>query len=314
MKWPYLHGIGLATVCVCALAWNSDAAEKPKESKAKKPAPADSTMNIKAGTGGKDFDSITVEGEDRVRVRFDRPELQIDIDPQTAPGLTWDSVMDVLESETFSFVDPMVARPVAERTPYAPRPWLDQFRPGPVARFQPTVSDVTKWSLEVADSRGKTVASFKGEGKPPKEITWDGTTTDGSTARADLTYSYVLNASDRAGNKRSFLGDSFKVPPRVVDGKGFTGLLFSVSTENFENEIGPLALESASRLNQLVDATKPVQVEVTAPSFQMAKSIADGIAAAMRPSLLGDPARIATSTQVDAGGGELASVTIRVTK
>ena len=47
---------------------------------------------------------------------------------------------------------------------------------------------------------------------------------------------------------------------------------------------------------------------------QMAKSIADGIAAAMRPSLLGDPARIATSTQVDTGGGELASVTIRVTK
>lgn len=75
-----------------------------------------------------------------------------------------------------------------------------------------------------------------------------------------------------------------------------------------------MALESASRLNQIADATKPVQVEVTAPSFQMAKSIADGIAAAMRPSLLGDPTRIATSTQVDAGGGELASVTIRVTK
>ena len=313
MKWQHLHAIGLATVCVCALAWNS-AAAPAKEKAKKKPAAADSTMNIKAGSSGKDFDSITVEGEDRVRVRFDRPELQVDIDPQSAPGLNFESIWDVLESESFSFADPMLARPIAERTPYAPRPWLDQFRPGPVARFQPAVSDVTKWSLEVADSRGKTVASFKGEGKPPKEITWDGTTTDGSTARADLTYSYVLNASDRAGNKRSFLGDSFKVPPRFVDSKAFTGMLFSVSAENPENEIAPLALEAASRLNQLADATKPVQIEVTAPSFSLAKSIADGIAAAMKPTLLGDPARIATSTQVDAGGGELASVTIRVTK
>jgi hypothetical protein len=312
MKWHQLHITGLATVCVCALAWSAHTA--PAKEKSKKSAPADTTMNIKAGSSGKDFDSITIEGEDRVRVRFDRPPLEIDVDPATAPGLNFESVWEVLESESFSFVDPMLARPVAERTPYAPRPWLDQFRPGPVARFQPAVTDVTKWSLEVADSRGKTVASFKGEGKPPKEILWDGTTTDGSTARADLTYSYVLNASDRAGNKRSFLGDSFKIPARVVDGKGFTGLLFSVSAENPENEIEPLALEAASRLNQLADATKPVQIEVTAPSFSLAKSIADGIAAAMRPTLLGDPSRIATSTQVDAGGGELASVTIRVQK
>ena len=297
----------LASLCVLSTA---QGATTP--AKGTKQAAPDSTMNIKAGAGGKDFKSITVEGEDRVRVQFERPPLDIAIDPASAPGLDWESIHDVLGAESFDLVEPVLARPVYERTPYAPRPWLDEFRTGPVARFRPEVSGVERWSLEVADSRGKTVARFGAEGKPPKEITWDGTTTDGSPARADLTYSYVLNASDKAGNKRSFVGNSFQVPPRVIDAKDGVGVSFSVSTEGTAGVSPALALEAASRLNQAGDPAKPVQVEVTAPTFQLAKSIAGDVVAALRPYLLGDPARIAIVTNVDAGGGELASVTIRI--
>lgn len=298
----------LATVFV--LASLQDATTAPK--KTKKAAPSDSTMNIKAGTDGKDFESITIEGEDRVRVQFERPLLKIDLDPASAPGLNWESVWDVLGAESFDFVEPVLARPAFERTPYAPRPWLDQFRSGPVARFHPEVSGVEKWALEVADSRGKTVARFDGVGKPPKEIAWNGTTTDGSPARADLTYSYVLNASDKAGNKRSFLGDSFKVPPRVVETKDGVGLSFAIATDTGAGVPAALVLEAASRLNQAGDPTKPVQVEVVAPTFQLAKSIADDVVAALRPQLLGDPSRVTALTTVDAGGGEQGSVTIRI--
>jgi len=305
------HGIVglLASLYVLSTAVSATAAP----AKAKKAA-ADSTMNIKAGEGGKDFDSITVEGEDRVRVQFERPPLAIELDPATAPGLDWESVWDVLGAESFDFVSPVLERPVFERTPYAPRPWLDEFRTGPVARFKPEVSGVERWSLEVADSRGKTVAKFGGEGKPPKELTWDGTTTDGTPARSDLTYSYVLNASDKAGNKRSFLGDSFQVPPRVVETKDAVGLSFAVSIDKADALSPALALDAASRLNQAGDPSKPVHVEVTAPTFQLAKSIADDVVAALRPNLLGDPARIVAVTNVDAGGGEYASVTIRTAR
>ena len=48
---------------------------KAPVSKAGATATPDSTMRIKAGESGKNFNSITVEGEDRVRVNFDRPEL-----------------------------------------------------------------------------------------------------------------------------------------------------------------------------------------------------------------------------------------------
>jgi hypothetical protein len=57
-----------------------------------------------------------------------------------------------------------------------------------------------------------------------------------------------------------------------------------------------------------------VHVEVTAPTFQIAKSIAEDVLAALRPNLLGDPSRIVAVANVDAGGGEHASVTIRTAR
>jgi len=217
-----------------------------------------------------------------------------------------------LGSDEFNFVDPVLSRSVYERSPYAPRPWLDSMHDGPVARFRPEVNGVEKWGLEVADSRGKTVARFQGNGKPPKEITWDGTTIDGGAARSDLTYSYVLNATDKAGNKRSFVGDSFQIPPHVAQNKEGMSMSFSVPVESATDRVpDAVVLEAATRLNQNVATNVPVKVEVTASTFNLAKSIADEVVATLQPHLYGEAARITVLTNVDTGGAERASVTIR---
>jgi len=307
----------LVTACaVACLAYATPAASaapaKKAAATASKAAAPDSTMKIEAGSEGKDFESITVEGEDRVRVRFDRPELQLSVDPASAAGLDWTGVWAALGVDAFDFVDPLLARSAFDRSPFAPRPWLDAFRDGPVARFKPEVSGVEKWTLEVADSRGRTVASFGGSGKPPKEIAWDGRSADGTPARSDLTYSYVLNASDKAGNKRSFLGDGFQLPPHVNASNDGIALSFAVPLEGTGERVpGAIVLEAATRLNHAPTATAPVRVEVTAPTFNLARAIADEVLTALRPQLFGDPARVTAVTRVDAGGGELASVTIR---
>jgi hypothetical protein len=302
-------------VCALLLAHGANAAESKATGKSPDRGTAaapDSTMRIKAGAEGKNFNSITVQGEDRVRVQFDRPELKLEVDPATAPGLDWESVWAVLGADSYNFVDPLLARSAYDRSPYAPRPWLDSFRDGPVARFRPNVSGVEKWGLEVADSRGKTVARFQGNGKPPKEIAWDGTTTDGTPARSDLTYSYVLNASDKAGNKRSFVGDSFQLPPHIVESKDGVSMSFSVPVESAQNRVPEaVVLEAATRLNHNALPTAPVRVEVTAPTFNMAKSIGDEVVAALQPHLYGESSRVAVTTKVDAGGAQLASVTIQ---
>jgi hypothetical protein len=287
---------------------------KAPVSKKETTATPDSTMRIEAGAQGKNFNAITVEGEDRVRVNFDRPELKLAVDPSKAPGLDWESVWAALGADEFNFVDPVLSRSVYERSPYAPRPWLDSFHDGPIATFRPEVNGVQKWGLEVADSRGKTVARFQGDGKPPKEITWDGTTIDGGAARSDLTYSYVLNATDKAGNKRSFVGDSFTIPPHATQNKDGVSMSFSVPVESATDRVpDEVVLEAATRLNQNVAPNTPVKVEVTAPTFNLAKSIADEVVATLQPHLYGEATRIAVVTNVDAGGAERASVTIRST-
>jgi hypothetical protein len=311
-----MSGVACAVLLLAhgANAAGTDSRKSDTQKKATAATP-DSTMRIEAGAQGKTFNSITVEGEDRVRVQFDRPELKLEVDPASAPGLDWESVWTALGAESFDFVDPLLARPVHERSPYAPRPWLDSFRDGPVARFRPEVSGVEKWGLEVADSRGKTVARFQGNGKPPKEIAWDGATIDGTPARSDLTYSYVLNATDKAGNKRSFVGDAFTLPPHVAQGKDGVNMSFSVPLESAQERVPEaVVLEAATRLNQGVAATVPVRVEVTAPTFNLAKSIADEVVGSLKPHLYGEPSRITVVTQVDAGGADRASVTIRTAR
>jgi hypothetical protein len=292
-----------------------EATVKAPASKQATTAKPDSTMRIEAGAQGKQFNSITVEGEDRVRVNFDRPELKLDVDPSKAPGLEWESVWAALGSDEFNFVDPMLSRSAYERSPYAPRPWLDSMHQGSVATFHPQVNGVEKWNLEVADSRGKTVARFQGDGKPPKEIAWDGATIDGSTARSDLTYSYVLNATDKAGNKRSFVGDSFQIPPHIVQNKDGVSMSFSAPVESATDRVpDAVVLEAATRINQSVATGVPVRVEVTAPTFNISKSIADEVVATLQPHLYGEPSRITVVTNVDTGGAERASVTIRTGK
>jgi hypothetical protein len=301
--------------CALSVAQSANAAgtkSKSQTSSKGTTATPDSTMRIEAGSQGKNFNSITVEGEDRVRVQFDRPELKLDVDPASAPGLDWESVWTALGAESFDFVDPLLERSAHERSPYAPRPWLDSFRDGPVARFRPEVSGVEKWGLDVADSRGKTVAKFQGTGKPPKEITWDGNTIDGGPARSDLTYSYVLNATDKAGNKRSFVGDAFTLPPHVTQSKDGVSMSFSVPVESAQERVPEaVVLEAATRLNHSSAPTVPVRVEVTAPTFNAAKSIGDEVVATLTPGLFGDPSRVTVVTNVDAGSAERASVTIR---
>ncbi len=276
----------------------------------KSTVPADSAMTLPGGSEGRTLDSITIEGEDRVRVQFQRPALDLALDPSTAPGLDWESLWAVLAPESFDFTGPLLARSAFVRAWYTPQPWFDSFRDGPVARFRPQVNGVESWSLEVADSRGGRVARFEGSGKPPKEITWDGTTADGGPARSDLTYSYALNAMDKAGNKRSFVGESFEIPPHLEEKGSNLRMSFAIALDA-PSVPDSFVREAATRINESGTATRPVRVEVTAPTFASARAIADEIVASLKPLLRGDGTRITAATLVDAGGGERAAVVIQ---
>jgi len=200
-----------------------------------------------------------------------------------------------------------------EKSPYTGSPWLSAETTGPVARFQPQVKGVERWTLTVANSRGETMAVFQGKGKVPDEITWNGRDLEGRPVPPDLTYSYVFEAYDKAGNKRNFVGDGFQLRPYRMEGDGETVMAFPASAlESGSSPDRPslILVESATWLNQGGTPERPLRIEATARSYELAQTLADRVAGELRPLLLGNPDRTQILATVEADAPDQGRVTI----
>jgi hypothetical protein len=282
-------------------------------------ADADSTMKLIGGQQGTLFESLRVEGEDRVRIQFERPRLVIDFDALAVPGLDWESVLSAVGRTDLDMITPYVALSAGRRAEVYARPWLDEFSTEGVARFRPSLEGVDRWRLLIASSKGDTVAVFSGSGKPPREIVWDGSSLDGTPVPPGLTYSYVLEAYDRAGNRRNFVGEGFELAAYRLDRDGRHTMLFSGA------ELAPAAagargpepailLEVASWINQAPGAAEPVLIEVTSRSFKEASRLADEVIQRLTPLLLIDPRRLQPTTHVEPDGPEAGTVAVVVSR
>lgn len=276
--------------------------------------PADSTMVLRGGQDGTVFQSLTVEGEDRIRIEFDRPTLDFEVDPSQAPGLERDDLAEVLARGGYDLLPPLLKESTSLRTDKLARPWLNRFHSGDVVRFRPAVDKVESWRLSVADSRGVTVATFQSGKKPPEEITWNGIDPEGNPVAPGLTYSYVFEALDRAGNKRNFVGQGLELPPYRCENDGKIHLLFP-GTELRKVSAGgappaPILVETANWVNRYGRLDSPVQVNVSARSFDEAKNLADQVIGGLKPLLLGDPIRLQPVTDVRPTAAAGGTVTI----
>lgn len=295
-------------------------------------ATSDSAMALAGDKDGTVFGSLTVEEENRIQVEFERPELRVAIDPEQAPGLEWGTVVDVLDRSRPDFFAPLLAGSAGQPCPYMPRPYLERFGAGPVARFRPAVTGVESWRLLVVDSRGAEVAVFSGRGDPPKEIPWDGRTAAGELAEPGLTYSHVLEAQDRAGNRRRFVGEGFQIPPYRVQGGGNLTLMVSGRelrglrasgaglsggsaatggrSAAGEPEGRACLLEIASRLNVATSPAAPIVLRIKARDYQEANELGERLLRELRPLLLGAPVRLTSQALVEPGAPDGGTVMI----
>jgi hypothetical protein len=274
-------------------------------------------MTMTGGQEGTAFGSLTVEGEDKIHIEFERPELDLHLDPRQTQGLELGNASEILDRQPVDLTTTMLQASAQERSPYIARPWLDELASGPVARFRPAVEGVERWKLVVADSRGQSVREYAGQGKPPKEIVWDGSTVSGQPALPGLTYSYVFEAFDRAGNKRNFVGEGFQVPPyRRSTPSGLT-MLFSgaglqSTVRSTTGQPPQIVLEAASWINQVSRVDYPVRVKASARTFEMATALSQTLVQQLAPLVIGDPARIQglTDVQPDAPAQGTIAVTV----
>jgi hypothetical protein len=310
----------IITLSIMALVLAAPLSSAPRQNDAA--SEPDSSMALKGGEEGTVLKSLTVEGEDRVRIEFERPPLVLDIDPSRAPGLDWDSTWEILGRTGIDFLAPLIAESAYVPSPYMPRPWLEKFETGDVVRFRPALEDVARWRLEIVDSRSETAALFEGKGNPPDEIGWDGRSPDGKPSPPGLTYSYVLEAYDRAGNKRNFVGKGFELPPYRLETKDGLVLVCSgadlkASVDNRRaNKHAPtvMILEAASRINQIRKRDHIIRIEATARSYSEAAALAGIVAQGLTPLLIGDPGQIQQITEVEPAAPEQGTVTIVVSR
>ncbi|MCB1184862.1 hypothetical protein KDM41_15645 [bacterium] len=260
-------------------------------------------MALKGDRDGTVFRSLTVEGENRVQIRFERPRLEVAVDPEQAPGLLLEDGLDILDRTLPDLVGPLLATSVTHATPHGPRPWLQAYERGPVARFVPDLADVATWKLSVVDSRGQTAMVFAGQGDPPADIAWDGQRLDGTPAPPGYTYSIVLEARDPAGNERRFVGDGFTLPAyRRLDA---AGPVFLVSGDDWLHAGGVgaagsgLLLEAAAAFNTHVPAERPVRVVATHRSAVEAERLGRLVAGALGPLVIGPASRIEVQTRIE---------------
>jgi len=289
------------------------AVKQATEPPSQQTADADSGMTLRGGQERTDFRTMTVEGEDRVHLEVERPGLTLDLDPEKVGGLESGTASDVLNRVPPDLMTGFLESSAHNPSPYLAHPWLSQFATGSVARFQPSVKDVERWKLMVADSKGQTVTTFQGKGDPPKEIAWDGRSQNGALVTPGLTYSYIFEAYDRAGNRRNFVGEGFRVsayrlespdgPVLVFSGQMLLSALksaraFGMGADGASRAIPPVILEAAGWLNAASRLSQPVRVTATGRSFEQANLLAGRVSAALAGIALGDPARIQTVAEV----------------
>ena len=239
--------------------------------------------------------SFTIEGEDRVSIKFDRPRISLDLDPRSAPGLGWDNAWDKVD------VLPAVTAQTAMRpSPYTGKPWLKEYAQDEVVVFNPQAPDMASWKLTIVDSRGKPAMVRQGQGTPPASMAWNGRRDDGTSAWPGLIYSYIMETVDPAGNQRTTSGRGFGLPAYRLTGEQENVLVFSGSEITSDDPAAPavdlpgtpLIIETASWLNQAPGLTSPIEIRATARNHRQAEYLAGLVNGALSGMVCGDPDRI----------------------
>jgi hypothetical protein len=283
----------------------------------------DSAYTLKGGQEGTVFKSLTVEGEDRIRFDIERPPVHMDLDPDSAPGLDWGSAQDVLDRTVPDLSASLLTTSAHDPCPWIAHPWLTNFASGAVARFRPDLKGVESWKLTIVNARGEAVASYQGHGEPPREIAWDGRSAGGAPVVPGLTYSYVLEAHDKAGNKRNFVGEGFTVNAYRLDTPNGPTLAFSGRqlpsqdprrAASADASAMPLLVEAVSWLNQAPNPARPIRVTATARTMDQAQSLASRVASQIAPHLIGDPSRLQATAEVRPDAPEGGNVVIACLK
>jgi hypothetical protein len=163
---------------------------------------------------GEDISNMIIEGENRLQVHGNIPELAWNVDAyKDVPETLRDyAILGELKSPSIS--QPPLTLPAKSTSQKAASPWLHDIYEPPVLTLNfKGEKDVLKpkWIFVVRDSQGKPFYELNKTGAIPETLTWNGIGNNGKTLRVGFDYTYLMTIIDQAGNPKRFAGKAFRL-------------------------------------------------------------------------------------------------------
>jgi hypothetical protein len=161
--------------------------------------------------GGRTFEE-EVKGEFKGKIDEMKPEVLLEYD-----------IFEIIESyageKGFIYDKELIRNSDIASTPLPTlasdqlyHPWLTGINRGEIAIFHPLYGhDVSEWELAITDAAGTVFKTFSGQGKPDKQIFWDGRGEADKMIDVGATYAYYATAVDKLGNKSRVMGKEVRV-------------------------------------------------------------------------------------------------------
>ena len=164
---------------------------------------------------GDDISNLLIEGQNRLRVTNEVPELEWEPDVyKDAPEFFKDNAV-VASLKPPALQQPPVTFERRSDSAKPASPWYDNVLEPPVLslHIKPGKDErKVEWTFLVKDSNGREFYSRKKKGLMPERIDWEGFANNKKPLHAGFDYAYSLSIVDEAGNPQRFAGKPFRVP------------------------------------------------------------------------------------------------------
>lgn len=196
------------------------------------------------------LEDVVVQADAEIRIEEEKPAIRLDLDfsdvvsmPEYQDWTAIDALTDVPQSLpsgniVFRFSEPQLCR----------------IQHQPVKTFRVRFKKLSRWQLTITASDGSVFRIITGAGDPPESIAWDGRSDLGQPLQAGENYAYSFTAIDKAGNKRTFPGETFSVPAYYMqlEERHIIGLARHELSIANGLELAPAAKEYAREVGSLV--------------------------------------------------------------
>lgn len=253
-----------------------------------------------------DIPEMVVEAENQVRQDIQKSTFTLELGAAVIDTFFSREDEEVMAISPVGGLQSLVNNPGSLSTDQVPHCWAPEMAGSPVATFfpeDPEGHDAENWRLTVTDFRGSPFREYRGDGKPPRTVSWDGRDDQKKMLEVGYPYSYLYSVTDKGTNTYNYAGVSFRIP--AVDYREDNDRRLDYAGDRmFEKRSGDLVEEGRAWLTGALDIIRrdhpysPLKVLVVAEEERLAARRADTVKEFVTAGMIITPDKVEIETLV----------------